>query len=158
MVQSFAATIINAKHVSMAFCRQQQWLTNRQYTFPHGGWSHKHIDQDKQKENLLRRLLLFERKVSMSNQLQSQCCKQDPSSDKRLHCTKSSKKGVVADFISYKEAGRHLANTTSKHSHIKVYRQTMKGVCRYIQKGFYWRKEKRCLASITFTKHPFRQS
>ena len=43
MVQSFAATIINAKHVSMAFCRQQQWLTNRQYTFPHGGWSHEHI-------------------------------------------------------------------------------------------------------------------
>ena len=100
----------------------------------------------------------LQRKVSMSNQLQSQCCKQDPSSDKRLHCTKSSKKGVVADFISYKEAGRHLANTTSKHSHIKVYRQTMKGVCRYIQKNFYWRKEKRCLASITFTKHPFRQS
>ena len=32
------------------------------------------------------------------------------------------------------------------------------GGCRYIQKGFYWRKEKRCLASITFTKHPFRQS
>ena len=54
------------------------------------------------------------RKVSMSNQLQSQCCKQNPSSDKRLHCTKSSKKGVVADFISYKEAGRHLANTTIK--------------------------------------------
>ena len=48
-----------AKHVSMVFCRQQQWLTNRQYTFPHGGWSHEHIDQDKQKENLLRRLLLF---------------------------------------------------------------------------------------------------
>jgi len=59
MVQSFAATIINAKRVSMAFCRQRQWLTNRQYTFPHGGWSHEHIDQDKQKENLLRRLLLF---------------------------------------------------------------------------------------------------
>ena len=59
MVQSFAATIINAKHVSMAFCRQQQWLTNRQYTFPHGGWSHEHIDKDKQKENQLRRLLLF---------------------------------------------------------------------------------------------------
>ena len=59
MAQSFAATITNAKHVSMAFCRQQQWLTNRQYTFPHGGWSHEHIDQDKQKENQLRRLLLF---------------------------------------------------------------------------------------------------
>ena len=54
------------------------------------------------------------RKVSMSNQLQSQCCKQNPSSDKRLHCTKSFKKGVVADFISYKEAGRHLANKTIK--------------------------------------------
>lgn len=54
------------------------------------------------------------RKVSMSNQLQSQCCKQNPSSDKRLHCTKNSKKGVVADFISYKEAGHHLANTTIK--------------------------------------------
>lgn len=40
-------------------CRHKQWLTNRQYTFPHGGWSHEHIDQDKQKENLLRKLLLF---------------------------------------------------------------------------------------------------
>ena len=89
----------------------------------------------------------------MSNQLQSPCCKQDPSSDKRPHCTKSSKKGVVADFISYKEAGRHLANTTSKHSHIKVYRQTMKGVCRFIQKGFYWRKEKKMPG-----KHNFHQA
>ena len=59
MAQSFAETITNAKHVSKAFCRQQQWLTNRQYTFPHGGWSHEHIDKDKQKENLLRKLLLF---------------------------------------------------------------------------------------------------
>ena len=98
----------------------------------------------------------LQRKVSMSNQLQSQCCKQDPSSDKRLHCTKSSKKGVVADFISYKEAGRHLANTTIKAQPYKSL--SANSVCRYIQKGFYWRKEKRCLASITFTKHPFRQS
>lgn len=133
MAQSFAATITNAKHVSMA-CAV--------------------INNGKPTGNTLFRM----EGGRMSNQLQSPCCKQDPSSDKRLHCTKSSKKGVVADFISYKEAGRHLANTTSKHSHIKVYRQTMKGVCRYIQKGFYWRKEKRCLASITFTKHPFRQS
>ena len=35
----------------------------------------------------------------MSNQLQSQCCKQDPSSDKRLHCTKSSKKGVAVHSL-----------------------------------------------------------
>ena len=27
---------------------------------------------------------------------------------------KPTKKGVVADFVSYKEAGRHLANTTIK--------------------------------------------
>ena len=56
----------------------------------------------------------LQEKTSKSNQLQSQYCKQDPSSDKRLHCTKNSKNGVVADFISYKEAGRLLANTTIK--------------------------------------------
>jgi len=60
MAQSFAATITNAKHVSMACAVINNGKpTNRQYTFPHGGWSHEHIDQDKQKENLLRRLLLF---------------------------------------------------------------------------------------------------
>ncbi|WP_419559297.1 hypothetical protein [Prevotella sp.] len=114
MVQSFAATIINAKHVSMAFCRQQQWLTNRQYTFPHGGWSHEHIDKDKQKENLLRRLLLFveegkHEQPTIIAMLQTRSIPRQ-----KLHCTKSSKKGVVADFISYKEAGRHFANITIK--------------------------------------------
>lgn len=120
--------------------------------------SHEHIDQDKQKENLLRRLLLFVEEGKHEQPTTIAMLQTRSILRQKLHCTKSSKKGVVADFISYKEAGRHLANTTSKHSHIKVYRQTMKGVCRYIQKGFYWRKEKRCLASITFTKHPFRQS
>ena len=159
MVQSFAATIINAKHVSIAFCRQQQWLTNRQYTFPHGGWSHEHIDQDKQKENLLRRLLLFLEEGKQDNQLQSQCCKQDSSSDKKASLYEKLQERRSRRFLSHTK--RQVAIwriQPSKHSHIKVYRQTMKGVCRFIQKGFYWRKEKRCLASITFTKHPFRQS
>lgn len=114
MVQSFAATIINAKHVSMAFCRQQQWLTNRQYTFPHGGWSHEHIDKDKQKENLLRRLLLFVEEGKHEQPTTIAMLQTRSILRQKLHCTKSSKKGVVADFISYKEAGRHLANITIK--------------------------------------------
>ena len=113
MVQSFAATIINAKRVSMAFCRQRQWLTNRQYTFPHGGWSHEHIDQDKQKENLLRRLFLFveegkhEQPTTIAMLQTRSILRQKASLYEKLQERRSR-------FISYKEAGRHLANKTIK--------------------------------------------
>lgn len=101
----------------------------------------------------------LQRKVSKSNQLQSQCSKQDPSSDKRLRCTKSSKKGVVADFISYKEAGRHLANTTIKAQPYKSLSANDEGSLPFHTKGLLLaERKKRCLASIIPTKHPFRQS
>ncbi|MCW4125816.1 hypothetical protein [Segatella copri] len=59
MAQSFAATITNAKHLSMACAVINNDKPTGNTLFPHGGWSHEHIDKDKQKENLLRRLLLF---------------------------------------------------------------------------------------------------
>lgn len=85
----------------------------------------------------------LQRKVSMSNQLQSQCCKQDPSSDKRLHCTKSSKKGVVADFVSYKEAGRHLANTTIKAQPYKSLSANDEGSLPFHTKGLLLAERKK---------------
>ena len=100
----------------------------------------------------------LQRKVSKNNQLQSQCCKQDPSSDKRLHCTKSSKKGVVADFISYKEAGCHSANTTTKAQPYKSLSANDEGSLPFHTKGILLAEKKRCLASIILTKHLFHQS
>ncbi len=115
MAQSFAATITNAKHVSMACAVINNGKPTGNIPFRMEGGRMSILTKTSQKENLLQKATPICRgSVSKSNQLQSQCCKQDPSSDKRLRCTKSSKKGVVADFISYKEAGRHLANTTIK--------------------------------------------
>ena len=124
-------------------CRYKQWQTNRQYTFPHGECRMSILTKTSRRRTCFEGYSYLQRKVSKSNQLQSQCCKQDPSSDKRLRCTKSSKKGVVADFISYKEAGRHLANTTIKAQPYKSLSVNDEGVCSFIQKGFYWRKEKK---------------
>ena len=59
MAQSFAATITNAKHVSMACALIDNGKPTDNTLFHMKDMTHGHIDQDKQKENLLRRLLLF---------------------------------------------------------------------------------------------------
>lgn len=114
MVQSLAETVTNTRYAFMAFCRQQQRLTNRQYTFPHGAWSHEHIDQDKQKENLLRRLLLFVEEDKQEQPTTIAMLQTRSILRQKASLYEKSKKGVVADFISYKEAGCHSANTTIK--------------------------------------------
>ena len=59
MAQSFAATITNAKHVSMACAVINNGKPTDNTLFHMEDMTHGHIDQDKQRENLLRRLLLF---------------------------------------------------------------------------------------------------
>ena len=143
MAQSFAATITNAKHVSMACAVINNGKPTGNILFCMEGGRMSILTKPSRRRTCFEGYSYLSRKVSKSNQLQSQCCKQDPSSDKRLRCTKSSKKGVVADLSHTKRQVAIWRIQPSKHSHIKVYRQTMKGVCRFIQKGFYWRKEKK---------------
>lgn len=104
--------------------------------------SHEHIDQDKPKENLLRRLLLSVEEGKQEQPTTIAMLQTRSILRQRLRCTKSSKKGVVADLSHTKRQVAIWRIQPSKHSHIKVYRQTMKGVCRYIQRAFTGGKKK----------------
>ena len=60
MAQSFAGAVTNARCATMAFCHNTSNGKPTDNTFFHmEDMTHEHIDQDKQKENQLRRSLLF---------------------------------------------------------------------------------------------------
>ena len=159
---SYGTIICSNRHQCKArfhdVCCYKQWLTNMQYTFPHGECRMSILTKTSRRRTCSEGYFYLQRKVSKSNQLQSQCCKQDPYSDKRLHCMKSSKKGVVADFISYKESGRHLANTTIKAQPYKRISANEEVSLPFHIRGFLLAERKKMPGRFLLTKHPFCQS
>ena len=97
----------------------------------------------------------LQEKTSKSNQLQSHCCKQVPSSDKRVRCTECPMKGIITNTLSYKETGRLLANITITAYPYKSISANVEVSLPFHTKGFLLAERKRCLASIVLTKHPF---
>ena len=115
MAQYFAETVTNARCAIMAFCRNtSNGKPTGNILFYMEDMTHEHIDQDKQKENQLRRLLLFAGEDKQEQPTTIAILRTSSILRQRLRCTKSPKKGIITNILSYKEAGRHLANTTIK--------------------------------------------
>gem|GEM_PF-659277 len=92
MAQSFAATITNAKHVSMACAVINNGKPTDNILFRMEGGRMSILTKTSRRRTSFEDYFYLQEKTSKSNQLQSQCCEQIPSSGKRLRCTKSPRK------------------------------------------------------------------
>ena len=159
MVQPFAETVTNARCDIMVFCRNTSNGKPTDNTLFYMEDSRMSIlTKTSRRRTCFEGDSYLQKKTSMSNQLQSHCCKQVPSSDKRVRCTECPMKGIITNTLSYKETGRLLANITITAYPYKSISANVEVSLPFHTKGFLLAERKRCLASIVLTKHPFRQS